>query len=216
MEAIGDGLGSATREDPRLSATAYDSESHEEMASIAPMRPISQLTASPTRCCGWRWPCGPARRGSKRIGRQRCKRLLVPAVTSSLRIVYMALAAATSLVVQRRLPTRSRRPRSGLHLSNAQTPRLLGSETPFRSRSTSLLNSSHVTSSRRVARASSIAATYFVPRVSFARFPIKPLQALGANLDIKDLEYKNMDDPTTETTTTWCLRRSRLCEPTSE
>ena len=28
------------------------------------------------------------------------------------------------------------------------------------------------------------------------------LQAFGANLDIKDLEYKNMDDSTSETTTT--------------
>ena len=54
------------------------------------------------------------------------------------------------------------------------------------------------------AACSATEATYFLRHASRMSSSTNQthLQAFGANLDIKDLEYKNLDDSTTETTTT--------------
>ena len=216
VEAIGDGFGdAATKEKIRAasSATTYDSESHEEMAAIA-------LDAAEKRLDGLAHAllrmALAVRTYAPRLEAHRSLASHAPTcpdsdVESPRAVIYgpsgrhVACAPAD---VSRLVAKAAEQVCTSPQCSDA-APRLLGSETPFSEDSSDVTIELivDVTSSQFRAwhdACSSTPATYFLRHASHLRGSSNQthLQAFGANLDIKDLEYKNMDDSTTETTTT--------------
>ena len=214
VEAIGDGFGDpATREKIRASssATAYDSESHEEMASIALDAAEKQLDGLAHALLRMALA---VRTYAPRLEAHRSLASQAPTcpggdVEAPRAVVYgpsgrhvACKASDVSALVAKAAEQVCTSPQCD------QTPRLLGSETPYQ-------DGSDVTIELIVDvtaplfkdwhdACSATEATYFLRHASHLRGSSNQthLQAFGANLDIKDLEYKNMDDSTTETTTT--------------
>jgi hypothetical protein len=213
VEAIGDGFGDAsTKEKIRAasSATAYDGEGYEEMAAIA-------LDAAEKKLDGLAHAllrmALAVRTYAPRLEAHRSLASQAPTcngdVESTRAIIYgpsgrhvACKASDVSRLVAKAAEQVCTSPQCD------QTPRLLGSETPYQ-------DGSDVTIELIVDvtaplfkewhdACSATEATYFLRHASYLQGSTNQthLQAFGANLDIKDLEYKNMDDSTTETTTT--------------
>jgi hypothetical protein len=216
VEAIGDGFGDAsTKEKIRAasSASTYDSESHEEMAAIA-------LDAAEKRLDGLAHAllrmALAVRTYAPRLEAHRSLASQAPTcpggdVEAPRAVVYgpsgrhvACKASDVSALVAKAAEQVCTSPQC----SDA-APRLLGSETPFSEDSSDVTIELIVDVTAPLfkewhAACASTEATYFLRHASHLRGSTNQthLQAFGANLDIKDLEYKNMDDSTTETTTT--------------
>jgi hypothetical protein len=214
VEAIGDGFGDAsTKEKIRAasSASTYDGEGYEEMASIV-------LDAAEKRLDGLAHAllrmALAVRTYAPRLEAHRSLASQAPTcngdVESTRAIIYgpsgrhvACKASDVSALVAKAAEQVCTSPQC----SDA-APRL-GSETPFSEDSSDVTIELiiDVTSSQFKewhSACSATEATYFLRHASHLRGSSNQtqLQAFGANLDIKDLEYKNMDDSTTETTTT--------------
>ena len=215
VEAIGDGFGDAsTKEKIRAASAAstYDSESHEEMASIAldaAEKRLDGLAHALLRMALAVRTYAPRLEAHRSLASQapRCpgNNIEKPRAViygPSGRHVACAPADVSSLVTKA----------SEKVCTSPQcdvAPRLLGSETPFSEDGSDVTIELivDVTSTQFKEwhdACSATPATYFLRHASHLRGSSNQthLQAFGANLDIKDLEYKNMDDSTTETTTT--------------
>jgi hypothetical protein len=216
VEAIGDGFGDAsTKEKIRQASAAstYDSESHEEMAAVA-------LDAAEKKLDGLAHAllrmALAVRTYAPRLEAHRSLASQAPTcpggdVEAPRAVIYgpsgihvACKPADVSALVAKAAEQVCTSPQC----SDA-APRLLGSETPFSEDSSDVTIELivDVTSSQFRAwhdACSATEATYFLRHASHLRGSSNQthLQAFGANLDIKDLEYKNMDDSTTETTTT--------------
>ena len=214
VEAIGDGFGDAsTKEKIRAasSATAYDGEGYEEMASIALDAAEKQLDGLAHALLRMALA---VRTYAPRLEAHRSLASQAPTCNGDVEapraVVY---GPSGSHVACKASDVSSLVAKAAEQVCTSQqcdqTPRLLGSETPFREEGSDVTIELivDVTSSQFRAwhdACSSTPATYFLRHASHLRGSTNQthLQAFGANLDIKDLEYKNMDDSTTETTTT--------------
>ena len=200
VEAIGDGFGDAsTREKIRQASAAstYDSESHEEMASIALDAAEKQLDGLAHALLRMALA---VRTYAPRLEAHRSLASQAPTCNSDVEapraIIY---GPSGSHVACKASDVSSLVTKASEKVCTSQqcdqTPRLLGSETPFREGSSGVTVELivDVTSSKFKewhAACSATEATYFLRHSSnlLASSNQTHLQAFGANLDIKDLE----------------------------
>ena len=213
VEAIGDGFGDAsTKEKIRAasSASTYDSESHEEMAAIA-------LDAAEKRLDGLAHAllrmALAVRTYAPRLEAHRSLASQAPTCNGDVESPRAVIYGPSGRHVACRLGRLPLVAKAAEQVCTSpqcdQTPRLLGSETPFSEDGSDVTIELIVDVTAPLFKewhdaCSATEATYFLRHASHLRGSSNQthLQAFGANLDIKDLEYKNMDDSTTETTTT--------------
>ena len=216
VEAIGDGFGDAsTKEKIRQAsaATTYDSESHEEMAAVALDAAEKQLDGLAHALLRMALA---VRTYAPRLEAHRSLASQAPTcpdgdVESTRAIIYGPSGrhvACKASDVSRLVAKASEKVCTSQQCSDA-APRLLGSETPFSEDASDVTIELIVDVTAPLFKewhsaCSSTEATYFLRHASHLQGSSNQthLQAFGANLDIKDLEYKNMDDSTSETTTT--------------